>query len=393
MTFTVLALVVLVGLLGPLLAAKAAWRVPVVIGELAGGLLIGHSGFALVNAHDTTFSLLAAIGFGLTMFVAGSHVPVRDVSVRPLLVRGLAGAGLVGVAAAILGTLLATLAGTGHAALYTVLIASSSAALILPIVGSWGTGAKSSVAQLTVQVAIADTVCIIALPLVVDPAEVVPAALGAAAIAVLGVVLYFVLRAADRSGIRRRLHHFSEKRQFALELRTNLLLLFGLAALAEFSHVSVMLAGFALGLVVGAIGEPRRLARQLFGITEGFFGPLFFVWLGASLDLSGLGTHPGMIVVGVALGVAALIAHLASRPVGLPWTLGLVSAGQLGVPIAAATLGLQEHVLRAGEDAAIVLGAVVTIAATAVAAGVAQRLRGGPSATRQAPRSSEVPRR
>jgi Kef-type K+ transport system membrane component KefB len=56
-----------------------------------------------------------------------------------------------------------------------------------------------------------------------------------------------------------------------------------LCALAVFTHVSIMLAGFALGLVISAIGEPRRLARQLFGITEGFFSPLFFVWLGASL--------------------------------------------------------------------------------------------------------------
>ena len=48
-------------------------------------------------------------------------------------------------------------------------------------------------------------------------------------------------------------------------------------------HVVFMLAGFALGLSISGVGEPRRLARQLFGITEGFFGPLFFVWLGAGL--------------------------------------------------------------------------------------------------------------
>lgn len=54
-----------------------------------------------------------------------------------------------------------------------------------------------------------------------------------------------------------------------------------------------MLAGFFFGLAVAALGEPRRLARQLFTIIGGLLGPLFFVWLGASLQLPALGGHPG----------------------------------------------------------------------------------------------------
>lgn len=373
MSFASLALVLLVGLLGPLLAARQSWRIPVVIGELVGGMLIGRSGAALVDPQESAFALLAAIGFGLTMFVAGSHVPIRDARVLPLVSRGILGAVAVGVAASVLGIVLSAASGTGHAAVYAVLIASSSAALILPIVGGWKSGTSKSIGQLTVQVAIADTVCIVALPLVIDPPKAGLAAVGAVIIAALAVALYFVLREADRRGIRKRLHRFSEHRKFALELRLNLLVLLALAALAQFTGVSVMLAGFALGLVVAAIGEPRRLARQLFAITEGFFGPVFFVWLGASLDLRSLVDHPAMILLGVALGLAALVAHLASRVVGLPWSLSLMSAGQLGVPIAAATLGLQLHVLKPGEGSAIVLGAVVTIAATAIAGARAER--------------------
>ena len=85
-------------------------------------------------------------------------------------------------------------------------------------------------------------------------------------------------------------------------MRINLLVLFALAALAVSTHVSIMLAGFALGLVFAAVGEPRRLARQLFGITEGFFSPLFFVWLGASLQVRELGSHPKFVLLGVGWG-------------------------------------------------------------------------------------------
>ena len=372
MTFATLTLVVALGLLGPVLAARESWHLPVVIGELAGGLLIGVSGFRLVDSAEPTFAFLASIGFGLTMFVVGSRVPVRDPAVRSAIGRSALGALLVGVAAAVLGVLLAGAFGTGHAALYAVLIASSSAALILPIVGALRlTG--PSVLQLTAQVALADAVCIVALPLAIDPAHALRATLGVLAIAGSAVVVFLVLRALDKRGVRRRLHVFSERRRFALELRTNLLLLFALAAVAQFTSVSIMLAGFALGLVVGAIGEPRRLARQLFGITEGFFGPLFFVWLGASINLAHLGAHPAMILLGACLGLAGVIAHLAARATGLPVLLAVMSAGQLGVPVAAAALGVQLHLLAPGEDAALLLGALVTIAATTIAASLRAR--------------------
>jgi Kef-type K+ transport system membrane component KefB len=370
MSFSLLALVVLVGLLGPLLAGRESWHLPAVVGELLGGLLVGASGLRLLDSGEPTFTVLADVGFALVMFVVGSNVPVRDATVRRALRRGLVGAVLVGVLAALAGIGLATLFGTGHAALYGVVIDSSSAALVLPIVASLK---LHGVAQLTAQVAIADAVCIVALPLAIDPARAATTALGALAVIACAALLFFVLRRLDRNGLSKRLHHLSERRKFALELRINLLVLFGLAALAQFTHVSVLLAGFALGLVVSAIDEPRRLARQLFGITEGFFGPLFFVWLGASISLSELGAHPLMILLGVCLGAAAILSHLVARLVSQPLLLGVVAAGQLGVPVAAATLGTQLHLLQPGEDAALLLGALLTIAATTVAASLRAR--------------------
>ena len=144
------------------------------------------------------------------------------------------------------------------------------------------------------------------------------------------------------------MHRYSHKRRLALELRLSLISLFTLCALAVTTHVSIMLAGFALGLVISAVGEPRRLARQLFGITEGFFGPLFFVWLGASLQVRELGQHPWLILLGVGLGVGAMLAHCVGRLFGQPLTLAVLSAAQLGVPVAAATLGTEQHLLARG---------------------------------------------
>ena len=271
-----------------------------------------------------------------------------------------------------LGVVLAEVFGTGHAAVYAVLMASSSAALALPVIDSLKLDGPP-VLSVTTQIAIADAASIVLLPLVINPGQALHAGLGAIAIAACAAVLYWPLRLANRRGWRRRMHRYSHKHRLALELRLSLIILFALCALAVTTHVSIMLAGFALGLVLSAIGEPRRLARQLFGITEGFFGPLFFIWLGASLQVRELGEHPALIVLGLGLGGGALLAHGVGRLFGQPLTLAVLSAAQLGVPVAAATLGTEQHLLAPGEPSALMLGALVTVATTSIAGVVAAR--------------------
>ncbi|MGD1254553.1 cation:proton antiporter [Mycobacterium seoulense] len=379
--FHTLALLTAIGLAGPLLAALPRLRIPVIIGELTAGLVVGRTGLGVLDYTNPTFQLLANVGFALVMFVVGSHVPVGSGALRSSLPRALARAALAGAVAVALGAALAAVFGTGHAAMYAVLMASSSAALALPVINSLRLGGPQVIA-VTAQIAIADAACIVLLPLVIDLRHAPAAALGALAVAACAVMLYVLLRVSNVRGWRRRMHVFSENRRFALELRTNLLVLFALAALAVSTHVSVMLAGFAVGLVFAKVGEPRRLARQLFGITEGFFSPLFFVWLGASLQVRELGSHPKLILLGAGLGLGAVLAHCAGRLLGQPFTLAVLSAAQLGVPVAAATIGAEEHLLVAGEASALMFGALLTIAATSIAGAVASRnqVTKGPSA-------------
>ena len=288
---------------------------------------------------------------------------------RPALRIGLLRAVGIGVVSVGLGALVSHAFGTGHVGLYAVLMASSSAALILPIVDSLGLGGPAVLSMLP-QIAVADAACIVALPLAIDPTHAGRAALGALAVLASAAVLFVLLREIEKRGWRHRTHELSEERSFALELRVNLLILFALAALAVKTHVSIMLAGFSFGLAVAGVGEPRRVAKQLFALTDGFLGPLFFVWLGASLDLRELGSHPSMIALGVVLGLGAVLAHGAMKLTKQPVSLGLLASAQLGVPVAAATLGAQPqlHLLQPGEPAALILGALVTIA-TATAAG------------------------
>src|SRR5258708_8960640 len=167
--FHTLALLAVIGMTGPLLASLPRFQVPVIIGELVAGLVIGRTGFGIVDSGDATFTLLANIGFALVMFVVGTHVPVRDKALRSGVPKALARAVAVGAAAAVIGVVLAHVFGTGHAAVYAVLMASSSAALALPVIDSLKlTGPP--VLSVTPQIPIADPPPIVFLPLVITPA-------------------------------------------------------------------------------------------------------------------------------------------------------------------------------------------------------------------------------
>lgn len=372
MTLLGLAGIIAVSLIGPLLAVPRRYGAPIVVGELAVGVVLGTTGLRVIHPNDPILNFLAQAGFGLVMLVAGSHVPIGNHALRKAAGRGLLlviGTGIVAVPVA---AALSSLGHTHHTALYAVLLSSSSAAVIMPIVDGEGlTGDR--VLTLMAQVAIADTACIIALPLAADPSKAGRAAVGAVIVLAVAGLAYLILRElADRDLIT-KLQKVSVQHSFGLEMRVSLAALFALAGLAVNVHVSVMLAGFAFGLALSAIGTPRRLAGQLFAVTEGFLGPIFFIWLGASIDLRALADHPRLVVLALGLAVATTAIHALARLVGQPLPLALLASAQLGVPVAAAALGAQGGLLQPGEGGAILGAAVLTLAVAAVGGAYAKR--------------------
>ncbi len=69
----------------------------------------------------------------------------------------------------------------------------------MPIIDSLGLRGPD-VLSVTAQIAVADTACIVLLPLVIDVRRVPAAALGALAVAALAAVFFALLRAVDRRG-------------------------------------------------------------------------------------------------------------------------------------------------------------------------------------------------
>jgi Kef-type K+ transport system membrane component KefB len=361
-----LALIVAAGLAGPLLAASRRAFVPVVVGEILAGIVLGRSGLDVVHADNATLSFLADAGFAMLMLTVGLHVPLRDGRLRRSLGRGALAAVVAAIAAPLGGLIVAELTGTGHIAIYAVLLASGSAAIVLPTLQERrldGPEAMVVIAQVTV----ADVGSILAVPLVLEPDRAATAAVGAVLVAGCALVVFFVARSLRPRPWVHRLRQRSKHRGWALDLRLSLVVLFALAWIAQEHGTSVLLGGFAMGLVVAALGGPKRLSTQVRGIAEGFFIPLFFVVLGARLDVSALVGHPDLLLVTGSLIVLNVMVHVAAAlATRQAPSAGLIATAQLGVPAAVVQIGLQEHVITPALGAAVTIAALATLALCAL---------------------------
>ncbi len=362
MSFGTLVLIVLAGLGGPLLGVATGRFVPVVIGEILAGILVGPAVLGAVHPANATISTLGEIGFAMLMLTVGMHLPLSERRLASAARKGGLLAAIVCVLALPAGLLAASIAGTGHAAVYAVVLASGSAAVLLPAIEETRlTGAE--VLTVMAQVTIADIVTILAVPIVLQPARVGHVALGGLLVAAAAVLLFAAARLlADHEWVR-RVRRLSKQRRWALDLRLSLLVLFVLAWIAQKGGTSILIAGFGAGVMVALVGGPKRLSTQVRGIADGFFVPLYFVVLGAQLDLAGLVRHPAMLALACALAVLNVAIHLlATLLVRQPVAGALTATAQLGVPAAVASLGLAEHILSPVVATAIVASALVSLA-------------------------------
>jgi Kef-type K+ transport system membrane component KefB len=387
-SFGILLAIVLAGLGGPLLGLSERRFVPVVIGEIAAGVLVGRTGLEIVDPSEPTIAFLGEVGFAMLMLTVGMHLPLRDPRLAGALRGGAVLATIVGVLAVPAGFAAAAIAGTGHAAVYAVVLASGSAAVLLPALQETKAEGPDVLAVMA-QVTIADVVTILSVPIVLQPQRTLHVLIGSVLVAAAVAGLYGLGRLLAGHRWVDHVRRMSKQRHWALDLRLSLLVLFLLAWIAQKSGTSVLIAGFGAGVTVALTGGPKRLSTQMRGVADGFFIPLYFVVLGATLDLSGLVSDPTMIALTAALAGLNVAIHLvAVAIVRRPPSAGLTATAQLGVPAAVASLGLSEGVLSGTVATAIVAAAVVSLGVCTI--GV-ERLLDGERASASSSSSGAAP--
>jgi Kef-type K+ transport system membrane component KefB len=362
--FTAVAVLVAAGLLGPLLAAGKRPIVPVLVGELVAGAVLGRTGLHVIDPTAEPYPIFSALGFAMLMLGAGTEVDVRSPDLRRGVVRGGAAFLVTLIASIPVGLAISALLHLGHPELLVVLLAGSSAAVAFPTIQERRVTGPA-IGLLLAWITLADAVTALLMPLTLTgPGHIPEALLGDALIIAIAVGAIEAGRRLFATGLADEVKRESKERGWALQLRISVLLLLFLAAIAEHTGASVLIAGFAAGIVLRQFHEPRRLVHQLAGLAAGFFVPAFFVLLGATLDLRSLVSSPAAIALAVAMAAGGTAVHIVAalvtgRERRIPS--GLLATAQLGLPAAAASLGLATGAIGPPIAAALVTGGVLTL--------------------------------
>lgn len=348
--------------------------VPGAVLEVIAGIVVGPSvlGWARV---DAPVEVLSDLGLGMLLFLAGLEIDVDRL--RGPLTRLASLAFGVSVVLGLCCAFLFWLAGqAGQPLLLAVILMSTSAGLLLPLLKDAGEGGTEYGQLVMTAAALAEIVPIMLLSLLFSATsktsadQLVSLAIFLALLVLLGLALTRVrrLRALDR------LLEYLEDRSGQLRVRATLTLALGCGVLAFRFGFASILGAFAAGLLVRLIEfsgrEPNpHFLTKLEGIGFGFLVPIFFISTGVAFQLKDLLAHPValaevplfLITLLVVRGVPALLYR---RTAGIRRTAaaGLLQATTLTFVIVATEIGVAAGKLTPTVATALVAAGLLSAA-------------------------------
>lgn len=383
-SFMPLLLVSALAFLVPLLAARfRRVPVPVVVGEILVGILIGRSGLNLVT-YDSWLQFLAEFGFAFLMFLSGLEVDLdllarspgdmasgrRSWRQNPVAVASIVVGVtlLLSVAVALLLTRMGLL---DRPWMMALILATVSLGLVVPTLKERGLTSTSYGQTLLLTALLADFVTMFLITIVAGWV-----ASGPTLRLFLGLLVVVAFAVALRAGraLQRAPQITSVFEGFThataqLPLRGSLALMLAFVALSETLGTEVILGAFLAGVLLAIVGGKGSLElhHKLEALGFGFFIPIFFIMVGARFDLGALvASRQGLLLAPLLIAAAFAVKMVGALPFRamFSWreTLagGLLIAPGLSLVIAAAEIGRRLGLFSEPLHAALIAVALVT---------------------------------
>ncbi len=384
LSFLPLLVVSLIAFLVPLLLSRfKRLRVPIVVGEILAGIIIGKSGLQLVG-DDPILVILALLGFAYLMFLAGLEIDFDAVLPRPGAWHGSwrdrlsnpLGLALVVFA---LTLILAAAAGWGlHALdaaddpwLAALILSTTSLGLVMPVLKEKGLTAKPFGQTLLIAAVIADlaTMLLVSIYAVFHSEGPTPRVL-------LVLLLFGAFATAYRlARLARRqvpgLNFLRSVSQATAQIDVRGAFAIGLAfiALAQGLGAEMILGAFLGGALISLLSskETSDLRHKLEMFGYAFFIPIFFIMVGVRFDLGALLSSPrALLLVPLLLILAYAVKITAAQVFRVSYSRretlagGVLLSSRLSLIIAVSAIGLQLGSIDAATNSAIILVAIVT---------------------------------
>ena len=346
-------------------------RVPSVVVEILAGVVLGPTLLGWVEV-DEVVAVLAALGLGFLLFLAGLEIDVRGLG-GPTLRSATLGYGVTIALGVAVGLALQQAGWVRDGLLVAVALSATSLGLVVPVLKDAG-AEQSLVGRLTVTAStVADFAAVILLSLLFS-ATGGPAATVAllSAFAVLVVVVALAVGRAGRSmhlgDVLVRLQDTTAE----IRVRAAVVLFVGFVALASRFGIETILGAFVAGAVVATVDRDAashpHFRTKLEAVGYGFLVPVFFVASGIRLDLRGLFADPAAALRVPVLLLALLLvrgvpALLFRRALGARRTAAaaLLQATSLPFLVATAQLGTSTGLMSTVTAAALVCAGVLSV--------------------------------
>ncbi len=377
--FLPLLIVTLLAFCIPLFLSR--WRsVPIVVGEILAGILIGPSLLGWIRPDEPTLEILAEIGFAFLMFLSGLEIDFAILRL-PRSDAQRAGPPPLLLSAVIFGLTLALafLVSEGfYRAGYlpdpwmlTLILSTTSLGIVVPVLKERRLLTSRLGQTLLLSALLADFLTMFFITVYVT-VHVSGLSFDILLVGLLFVPLVAIYLVTNKHLKDSRLWGLLDDLSGAtaqIKVRGAFALMMSFVVLAESLGMELILGAFLGGVLVSLISTPQDEAvrSKLDAIGYGFFIPLFFIDVGVQFNLHALAADPrAWLFFPLLLGAALLIklaAALVLR-VAFSWreTLsgGFLLSARLSLIVAASAIGLRLGVISEAINASIVLTAAVT---------------------------------
>ncbi|CAN7461060.1 monovalent cation:proton antiporter family protein [Rossellomorea sp. LjRoot5] len=379
-----LVIVIMVAFLTPILLHRFKLNfIPVVIAEIIMGLVIGKSGFNLVQ-QDMWLETLSTLGFIFLMFLSGVEIDFTAFSggkkKRELLPSGkeepnrlkLAIIIFIGIFFVSLGLsyLFVMFGLIDNAFLMTLIISTISLGVVVPTLKEAHI-TKSAIGQIILLVAvIADLVTMILLAVFVSLYGEGHGNMWLLLILFgVGLLLYFLAKRLKNNPFIRSLSTGTVQ----IGTRAVFTLIILLVAVSETVGAENILGAFLAGVLVSLLAPNQEMVHKLDSFGYGFLIPIFFVMVGVELDLGSLLSDKKMLLLIPLLVLAFLISKIIPVYLLRYWydtkttiASAFLLTSTLSLVIAAAKIAERIEIITPQMSGTLILVAVITCIITPI---------------------------
>lgn len=349
---------------------KLKW-IPVVVAEIILGMVLGKSGFQLIQ-EDKLLELLSMLGIIYLMFLSGLEIDFdliqksrkqSDKNGNPLIISVLSYLGILLISLA-LSWIISLLGYTKDIFFMTLIISTISVSITLPVLKDKGLLQVPIGQSILLTAVIADFCTMLLLAVYVSLRRSEEGAFNTLWLLLL-FVAFFVVYRLIRLFRARRITDNIRRETISIGTRGVFALILFFVAVSEGVGAENILGAFLAGVILSLMSPEKAFVQQLNAFGYGFLIPIFFVMVGAELDLVALIQDRQAMVMLPLLLLAFYVSRLMVVPIFKRWfswkqsiASGLLLSCTLSLVIAAAKVGLEMGIIDHTMNTALVLAAV-----------------------------------